>query len=245
VRRLGGDGPAAAEIEWDVADGEGGGEAGADIDWGADEGADTDWSGGGGGDGGGDGGGAGNAVAGALPAGGAAVELTSLAERNLLVNDLVELDAFLQVRQTEMLDRGSAALLAAAPVAVSGVDADLLRRAAAAVAAALETINGAETRKLIMLATSACYVQRLAQVTAAKRSGSDAMLRRAGALDEQSAERVAELAELGPRLDELLEQTRAQKGAIEGALAAVFGRAVNVVGDINTLLRAGGKANKK
>ena len=61
-----------------------------------------------------------------------------------------------------------------------------------------------------------------------------------------------ELAEATPKLAELLEKIRFLKVAIEDKLKEDYSRPVNIVGDINTLLKetkskggAGGKSKKK
>lgn len=205
-------------------------EAEAEIDWG--DGGDIDWGFETVEDGGDSAGAGGDADE---PARDVPVPLYDSTARAALVDDVLELRAFLVQRQRDL---NSGASASAAPAAVAQVDAAPAGKMLAAVEAVADQLNGPETLRLVMLGSSDAYKARMVLAIQSKRFASDQMTKRAAALLHESAEAERSAQTETPKLAEAVQRARFLKNEIEAALAArMNGRQVHIVGDINTLIR--------
>ena len=243
---------AEAEIDWGIeaepsagdaaASDSGGGGAEADIDWGigidAVEEATIDWGiGGDDNDGGGGGGGGGGELeitlesSGEGGGGGGPVELSSVAQRAQLVNDLLELEAFLKVRVEEMGKTEAINLLASMDFPLSRLDRDQVAKLRTSVSECIEKINGEETHQLIMLNSSERFLKRLAQSTSATRKSAEQMVKRGASLEEQMQAQLEKESVEIPKFEELKAKAKFLKLGIEKDLSAMYnGRPVFVQG---------------
>ncbi|KAG1671710.1 hypothetical protein FOA52_007502 [Chlamydomonas sp. UWO 241] len=190
--------------------------------------------------------------------------------RSRLVDDLQELRSFLFQRKAELAHPGTELLSALLPEAVQKArlpssvahrvhrSKELIRRphglpnensvdghSAAALLEAVDAAAGATSagrlRQLLMLCSSARYFERTAGALERKAGQEARMLAAAVEADKRKREAQAQLASIAPKVTVLVARTRSTKARSEAAMARLFaGRAVNVLGDINTVLATPG-----
>lgn len=240
---------AAATVDWDVEmDGAGAGDdAGSGmqpttIDWDLS----VDDSGTGEQQTGDSGGASSTAAAGAGAAesdrGGAAADplvaalMDSSDARARLMDDLHELQAFLTQRSAQLASGAGEALSASAPEAVQVVGESAVGEQLAAVEGAIAALAAERLKQLLLVRGSRQHRARLArhlQQAAAK----EAKFQQAA--EETAAKRVEmqrRLMGYAPKLAALLRRTAMIQREVEAALSAANGRAINVIGEINTVL---------
>eukprot|EP00178_Gracilaria_changii_P027833 TRINITY_DN91_c0_g1_i1.p2 TRINITY_DN91_c0_g1~~TRINITY_DN91_c0_g1_i1.p2 ORF type:complete len:570 (-),score=129.28 TRINITY_DN91_c0_g1_i1:5599-7308(-) len=162
--------------------------------------------------------------------------------REKYLNDLIELQAFLAQRRTELNRIANSDMAMAlqqsslASTEINSVDVDAVDDMCATVDDAVEAINSAETRKLVALQSSEKLLERTAKGVLEKKHTAE---RTRGAIDVLRAQRTAaavELKEEMASMERVAEQTRRIKKETEEALSKLYnGRVVNIVGDINIL----------
>lgn len=158
------------------------------------------------------------------------VDLSSVPERALLVNDLLELEAFLSVRVEEMGKSEAINLLASMDLPLARLDRDQVAKLHASVSTTLERLNGDRAHQLIMLNSSERFIKRLAQTTVASRKSSEQMLKRVAMLEGQAeAQLERERVEI-PKFEQLKAKAQILKRGIEQTLSKMYGRQVFVQG---------------
>ena len=243
----GGAATGAAEIDWGGDDGGAGAAGGAaDIDWGGggDDGGggggaiDIDW-GGGGDDGAADGGGG---VA-EIDWGGAfeIEEVAASAEddgfgqlfdgerRAALLDDLLELGAFVAQRRAEMKSEGAAKGGLPLELQLDGAEVAAM---AAAVGDAVAALDGEHARHLVLLRASDKYLGRQEANLCQMVDHAGKMRGLADELQERKEELALTVADATPKYQAAADAIRQLKGRFEGSLSATLGgRAVNVMGE--------------
>ncbi|GLC43473.1 hypothetical protein PLESTM_001477200 [Pleodorina starrii] len=172
----------------------------------------------------------------------AAARLEQDAEyRARLMDDLLELRAFLALRKAELSGSGNELIATSVPEEVSSVDAAAVGSMLAAVQQSLGQLTTPRFRKLLLIATSKRYLDRL-EASLKRQAGTEAkLLRQAGDVVARKHEARASLVGLAPRLAALVERTRRFKALSERSISAALGgkRTINVLGEINNMLAAG------
>ncbi|KXZ55081.1 hypothetical protein GPECTOR_3g237 [Gonium pectorale] len=160
--------------------------------------------------------------------------------RARLMDDLLELRAFLAMRKAE-LGGGGELLSTALPDSVSSVDASAVAAMLGALGRALSQLASPRFRQLLLIATSKRYLDRL-EASLQRQAGAEAkLLRAAEDTSTRRREAAASLAASGPRTAALVARTRRLKALAERGVSATLGgkRTVNVLGEINNVLAAG------
>ena len=159
------------------------------------------------------------------------VDLSSAPQRALLVNDLLELEAFLSVRVEEMAKSEAINLLASMDFPLARLDRDQVAKLHASVTVALERLNGERAHQLIMLNSSDRFIKRLAQATVAPRKSSEQMMKRSAELERQmEAHLDRERVEI-PKFEQLKAKAQVLKREIEKTLSNMYERPVFVQGN--------------
>jgi hypothetical protein len=160
-----------------------------------------------------------------------AVDLSSPPQRALLVNDLLELEAFLSVRVEEMGKSEAINLLASMDFPLARLDRDQVAKLHTSVSTALEKLNGERAHQLIMLNSSDRFIKRLAQATVAPRKSAEQMMKRSAELEGQmEAHLERERVEI-PKFEQLKAKAQVLKREIEQTLSNMYGRPVFVQGN--------------
>ncbi|CAI5460186.1 unnamed protein product [Closterium sp. Yama58-4] len=262
-----GDGDAVGRIVWDLdvstggnggGGGEGGGEGatggeegGGGIDWDIDTGAagtneeappgsagDGDSAGGGGG-GGGRSGREGESERHKVQR----WLLADSAYRSKLLDDLFELHIFLVTRIAEMnRHQGSvlqAQLMATAPPIIQNHGTTSLGALDSHICTAIGRLTSRRTRDLLLILSSPRFLDRLEQSLLQKKTNEARLLDSVGELERRRREIRAALADAWPKLEAVVQRTRAYKAAAEAALSAMYSnRPVHIIGEINNVLQA-------
>ncbi|CAI6008845.1 unnamed protein product [Closterium sp. NIES-65] len=186
---------------------------------------EDEWGGGvgGGADGGGDGGGGGDAAGG-------------------IVWDL-DLHMFLVTRIAEMnRHQGSvlqAQLMATAPPIIQNHGTASLASLDSHICTAIGRLTSRRTRDLLLILSSPRFLDRLEQSLLQKKTNEARLLDSIGELERRRREIRAALADAWPKLEAVVQRTRAYKTAAEAALSAMYSnRPVHIIGEINNVLQA-------
>ncbi|KAG2493959.1 hypothetical protein HYH03_007889 [Edaphochlamys debaryana] len=163
--------------------------------------------------------------------------------RARLVDDLMELRAFLAQRKAELSSAGGEALAAAAPegVSVTSVDGGAVAGWLGAVGGVLAQLGSPRFRQLLLIATSKRYLDRL-EASLQRQAGAEAkLLRAAEDVTARRHEARGALVGTAPRVAALVERSRRLKALAERGIGAALGgkRSINVLGEINNVLAAG------
>lgn len=159
--------------------------------------------------------------------------------RSLLLDDLQELRAFLRRRRQELGSSGATALLASSDAALARhEDAGALAAMLEAVDGALGQLTAPQLSQLLLIASSGSYVERLAAGLQRKGGQERKLLAAAAEALAKAQQAKCALREAQPRIAAVVERTRAIKAAVEAKVGSLMnGRRVNVLGDINAMLR--------
>lgn len=161
--------------------------------------------------------------------------------RNMLLNDLFELKAFLKQRVEELERQETAALQnqvqAMAPAACFQHGSDALRDMALHITAAIDLLTAQKTRELCLLVTSSRFLDRLHLSLASKKESEKKLLASLRDLSQKRTELRNSLTLLWSKQDFAVKRTREVKEYVEKSLSALYeGRPVNIIGAINTIL---------
>ena len=159
--------------------------------------------------------------------------------RNVMVDQILELEGFLQQRieelSTDTFDITSINQFDGADSAVVP-PLKAVKSMLAAVEKASSVLTSAKTAQVVMVASSSKFVGRLVKSLEQKRSGSDAMLGKIKDLEVSRIKWRETITETQPKLSGLIDQTKQLQGQVEGSVSALYkGRKVNLQGDINTM----------
>ncbi|KAG8462947.1 hypothetical protein KFE25_001720 [Diacronema lutheri] len=156
--------------------------------------------------------------------------------REALVNDALELEAFLRQRLADerAADPQLLSALSAWPeFSTLQVGSAALLEMLSVVQAARERLDCARTRQLLLVQSSAAYADRLAAGVQQCIEHTLKVERKADEALERVATLRADKAAAMPRYAELVARTRAQKAALAAEISRIFGgRTANVMGEI-------------
>ncbi|KAG0599921.1 hypothetical protein M758_12G187800 [Ceratodon purpureus] len=161
--------------------------------------------------------------------------------RNMLLNDLFELKAFVKQRVEELERQETAALQnqvqAMAPAACFQHGSDALLDMASHITAAIDLLTAQKTRDLCLLVTSTRFLDRLHLSLVAKKESETKLLASLRDLSQKRTELRNSLTLLWPKQESSLKRTREVKEHVEGCISTLYdGRPVNIIGSINTVL---------
>lgn len=162
--------------------------------------------------------------------------------RELYLNDLIELDAFLAQRAAELSQSGNSEIAlvmqqsSSTPEFVSSVDVERVRVLQQNVRSAIGVINSADTRRMLALQSDSKRVERAARAVLEKKHVAERMHAAIDVLRKRRVKAVEELAVENPKFEDLAKITRDVKRRTEIALSKLYkGRTVNILGEINNV----------
>lgn len=168
---------------------------------------------------------------------------TTLADpstREQYLNDLIELDAFLEQRRAQLSKSSGSEVglvmqqAASTPEFVKRIDAERVKLMQDAVQAALVAINSDKTRQVLALQSNPKRLERVARSVLEKKHAAERMHGAIDVLRQRRTKAASELAVEGPKLEQLGEVTRDVKRKTEESLSSLYrGRSVNILGEIN------------
>ncbi|CAI5511130.1 unnamed protein product [Closterium sp. Naga37s-1] len=169
--------------------------------------------------------------------------LADSAYRSKLLDDLFELHIFLVTRIAEMhRHQGSvlqAQLMATAPPIIQNHGTASLVSLDSHICTAIGRLTSRRTRDLLLILSSPRFLDRLEQSLLQKKTNEARLLDSIGELERRRREIRAALADAWPKLEAVVQGTRAYKTAAEAALSAMYSnRPVHIIGEINNVLQA-------
>lgn len=171
----------------------------------------------------------------------AATLLDSTDTRNKVVDELMELESFLEQRVTELSGDSSSddvvatAIMQIAPASIH-VDVSRLNVMLADVSGVREHLTSPHMRDLILIRSSPRYVDRLTANLHKLTSDADKMMSLSRLMSTRHSEAVDEQRQLEPQLDLLRQKTKELQKQIEGEISKRYkNRQVNIMGEINTI----------
>ena len=246
----------SGEIDWGAGDDEGaidwgGTEEDAGIDWGGDgAGDEIDW---------GDGGvvldaGEGDSIItvqdsgienpegeeGGVAAGDEAESIFMLTRtRNLFIDELLEIQYFLEQRLAEMnqdADIITVNQLQLAPRVVQLQTYDTVRSMLDLVLSITGQLSSKKMKNLYLIKSSSRYVDRIADSLLQKLHTSEKLIKQAATLNAKGKEAAELQVATAPKLQVIVAKTKTLQGQIEKEISTRYkGRKVNIMGEINTI----------
>lgn len=159
--------------------------------------------------------------------------------RNQFINELRELEGFLEQRLLEMKlesDVLSANQFHSAPARLQMATVDSLNKMLILVRDVYSHLTTVKLQHLYLIKDSTKYVDRLVDSLEKKREMSDKMLLSQQVVAEKRKACLQEQRALQPKLELIIEKTKILQKQIEGEISQRYkGRPVNIMGGINTL----------
>lgn len=162
------------------------------------------------------------------------------ATRNDILNELMELESFLEQRLGEMSSDSSDDVLAAviiqmAPSTVH-VDIQTVSNMLSSVSGILSLLTSQRMRDLMLIRSSPRYVDRLSANLRKLTSDADKMASLSRLMSTRHDEAIAEQRRLEPQLELVQQRTKQLQKQIEGEISKRYkNRRVNIMGEINTI----------
>ncbi|CAI7852305.1 unnamed protein product, partial [Closterium sp. NIES-54] len=104
---------------------------------------------------------------------------------------------------------------------------------------AIGRLTSRRTRDLLLILSSQRFLDRLEQSLLQKKTNEARLLDSIGELERRRREIRTALADAWPKLEAVVQRTRAYKTAAEAALSAMYSnRPVHIIGEINNMLQA-------
>jgi hypothetical protein len=159
--------------------------------------------------------------------------------RNVLVDEILELEGFLAQRAEEL----SAENLSVTDINLfDGADATVtpsvkdVKPMSTAVKAVATLVTSAKTTQVLMIATSPKYIERLVQSLKQKKAAGESMKTKIKDLDDNREKWRETIDTTKVQLAGLIAQTKTLQGQVEASISKLYkGRKVNYQGDINTM----------
>lgn len=159
------------------------------------------------------------------------------AYRGTLLNELLELKAFLLQRRTQ-LGRSVQALHAGVPESVQQVTASQVATMLAGVDAVLDVLVGEAAKQLLLIKSSQRYLDRITRQLKAKQGQEAKFKRMAIETEHKRLDIQRGLVADAPKVQRLVAHTALLKAEAEkGLSAALGGRRVCIIGEINNIIK--------
>ncbi|XP_068756812.1 CDK5 regulatory subunit-associated protein 3-like isoform X8 [Montipora capricornis] len=159
--------------------------------------------------------------------------------RNLLIDELLELQGFLRHRLLEMksdFDVLSADQFQSAPQLIQMQSADSIKAMETAVTDVLTTLTSMKMQNLFLLKTSPRYLDRLADSLQQKLNVSEKMVSSSKTMAEKRQFAAKEQMELEPKLEVIKSKTKELQRKIAEEISKKYkNRPVNIMGEINNI----------
>ncbi|XP_065053892.1 CDK5 regulatory subunit-associated protein 3-like [Rhopilema esculentum] len=159
--------------------------------------------------------------------------------RNLFIDELLEVESFLQQRLEELSSEGdilSAKQFQSAPTTIQIQSRDKVDAMLSKVSSILNDITSAKMQNLYRLKSSPHYVHRLADSLQQKLKTANNLLRQAKAIVERKENAQRLQIETEPKLELIIRETKELKQQIAGEISKKYkSRPVNIMGEINTI----------
>lgn len=159
--------------------------------------------------------------------------------RNLLIDELLELQGFLRQRLVEMKsdsDVLSANQFASAPQLIQMQSVESVQAMESAVTDVLSTLTSMKMHNLFLLKTSPRYLDRLADSLQQKLKVSEKLVASSKVMAEKRLAASKEQIDLEPKLEVIRSKTKELQGQIAGEISKKYkNRPVNIMGEINTM----------
>lgn len=159
--------------------------------------------------------------------------------RNLLIDELLELQGFLRHRLLEMksdFDVLSADQFQSAPQLIQMQSADSIKAMETAVTDVLTTLTSMKMQNLFLLKTSPRYLDRLADSLQQKLNVSGKMVSSSKTMAEKRQFAAKEQMELEPKLEVIKSKTKELQRKIAEEISKKYkNRPVNIMGEINNI----------
>ena len=155
-----------------------------------------------------------------------------------VVDDLLELRAFLRQRASDLRGKEATTLLSSAPASIrANVSPDAMSSLADACEAPVRVLRRDAARRALLVSTSARFRDRLAARLEAKGALEGKLLAALGDVDERRAETRLRRSQAAARAETTRRALRDVKSTVEAFVSKQYeGRATNVIGEINTAL---------
>jgi len=155
-----------------------------------------------------------------------------------VVDNLLELRAFLRQRASDLRGKEATTLLSSAPASIrANVSPDAMSSLADACEAPVRVLRRDAARRALLVSTSARFRDRLAAQLEAKGALEGKLLGALGDVDERRAETRLRRSQAAARAETTRRALRDVKSTVEAFVSKQYkGRATNVIGEINTAL---------
>ena len=155
-----------------------------------------------------------------------------------VVDNLLELRAFLRQRASDLRGKEATTLLSSAPASIrANVSPDAMSSLADACEAPVRVLRRDAARRALLVSTSARFRDRLAAQLEAKGALEGKLLAALGDVDERRAETRLRRSQAAARAETTRRALRDVKSTVEAFVSKQYeGRATNVIGEINTAL---------
>jgi len=157
--------------------------------------------------------------------------------RNALQDNLAELQAFLTARSIEGASSISNMLMATAPESLQRIGQDHCWRMLESVGAALRSLNHERVRQLLLIKHSPQYMKRMLRSLELKASQEGRLMSSLRDVQARRSEVKRQMANGAPKVKQLVERTQRLKESMEQELGAMVRRQVNIIGEINVVLK--------
>jgi len=155
-----------------------------------------------------------------------------------IMDDLLELDAFLCVRLRESSNTQPAAMLMSNALTSRALDRppDTLAEMRQRVQHIIRQLNDPKFKHLYKIRAAPKYLNRLVEQLSAKQTQSGRHERLADVMRQKQTESAAAAVQLRERLQNLIVRTKELQKQIEEDISAKYNRKVNIMGEIKTIL---------
>eukprot|EP00743_Colponemidia_sp_Colp-15_P003929 GILK01004239.1.p1 GENE.GILK01004239.1~~GILK01004239.1.p1 ORF type:complete len:595 (+),score=160.00 GILK01004239.1:38-1786(+) len=158
--------------------------------------------------------------------------------RNEILNDLLELETFLQQRLVEMSasdELSFSSQFQAAATIVKEQSIDSVQSYLKVIKQAIKTLMSPQTNQLLMISQSPKFLDRLVSMLQQQSDFASKQLQTATALEKKKDECLRVISVSQSQLEKLVDSVIELKRQVESSMAKLFDRKVHIVGEINKI----------